>query len=205
MFFFSKPGRNKIQNILIEASVSAFTYNEVGSTFSEDNVPDGYSVNRYRRLLGLGKRIFDNATKAVSCCAMYNLPLTELHLIRDSDKPEQGSVMAVVARHYRLWTVNPVRIVYKGERYDNEDQLYCLAVGTLAGHVARGEERFTIRFTPENQVYYEHFSFNTPSKYLLKLVYPMMRLGIDQFARGSAEAILKFSEKKEMRRYLNAR
>jgi uncharacterized protein (UPF0548 family) len=103
--------------------------------------------------------------------------------------------MAVVARHFGLWSINPIRIVYKGEHILNGDTLFSLAVGTLAGHEERGEERFSIRLSKENMVYYEIFSFTTPAGILPKLAYPLERMVLRSFAHNSAAAIMRLCKK----------
>jgi uncharacterized protein (UPF0548 family) len=195
MLFILKPDPLKIKKVLERASTSAYTYSEVGSTACDDTVPKGYSENSYHKFLGMGKDIFEAGKKAVSRCEMYQIKFVELYLFNKTIGPQQGMTMAVVSRHFGLWSINPVRIVYKGEHNINGDTLFSFAVGTLAGHEEKGEERFSIRLSQGNMVYYEIFSFTTPAGILLKLAYPLEKMVLRSFAHNSAAAIMRFCKK----------
>jgi uncharacterized protein (UPF0548 family) len=195
MLSILKPGPHKIKEVLVHASMSRYTYNEVGSTACEETVPNGYAENRYEKFLGMGNEVFTIGKRAVSKCEMYNLKLTELYLLDENAEPEQGAVMAVVTRHFGLWSINPVKVVYKGELQQKGDTIFSLAVGTLAGHEEKGEERFTIRLTKENKVFYQLFSFTKPAGILLMLAYPMERIVLHSFASNSADAIARLCKK----------
>lgn len=192
MLFFLKPDPLKIKKVLVEASTSAYTYSEVGSTACDATVPKGYSENHYQKFLGMGKNIFNAGKTALSICEMYHMKFVELHLLNKTLEPEQGMSMAVVARHFGLWSINPIRIVYKGERNINGDTQFSLAVGTLAGHEEKGEERFSIRLSKEMKVFYEIFSFNTPAGILPKLAYPLEKIVLRSFSRDSAAAVMQY-------------
>lgn len=195
MIFLTKPTREKIKNILISRAGAAYTYKEVGASFTENTIPSGFSVSRYCRFIGYGNHLFNIASTGISTCVMYELPFTEFHLINNSKTPEQGAIMAVAARHFGLWSVNPVRIVYKGEHFDNGEHFFSLAVGTLSGHEESGEEKFTTRLSKDNRVFYEVYSFHKPSRLILKIAYPVVNLVLKRFYLYSAEAIIKYCKK----------
>jgi uncharacterized protein (UPF0548 family) len=60
------------------------------------------------------------------------------------------------------------------------------AYGTLASHVERGEERFTIEWQKEDDsVWYDILAFSKPNKFVVKLGFPVTRMLQKRFARDS--------------------
>jgi uncharacterized protein (UPF0548 family) len=187
-----KPSVFRIKKVLEEALTSEYTYSEVGFTECDNTIPKGYSKNHYLKFLGVGKDIFNIGKSAVSKGKMYQLKSLELHICNEVVELEQGTVMAVVARHFGIWSINPIRVVYIVDRTYNDYAVFSLAVGTLGGHEEKGEERFSVRLSSENKVYYEIFSFNTPAGILPEIAYPLERIVLHSFARNSANAIAQF-------------
>jgi uncharacterized protein (UPF0548 family) len=48
------------------------------------------------------------------------------------------------------------------------DELSCFAyaIGTLPGHVEKGEERFMLEWLPDDSVWYDLFAFSRPQHFL---------------------------------------
>ena len=55
----------------------------------------------------------------------------------------EGTVVGVLGRHFGVWSLNACRIAYVIEEVPSLRR-YGFALGTLPGHVERGEERFTV-------------------------------------------------------------
>ena len=82
----------------------------------------------------------------------------------------EGTVVGVVGRHLGFRSLNACRIAYVYEDEEPSLQRYGFAVGTLPGHVERGEERFTVEWQEaDDAVYYEVFAFSRPAHPLVRL------------------------------------
>ena len=64
--------------------------------------------------------------------------------------------------------------------------------GTLPGHGERGEERFSVEWSRENNtVHYDVFAFSRPKHPLAWLGYPFARMLQKRFARDSKKMMLE--------------
>ena len=64
------------------------------------------------------------------------------------------------------------------------------AYGTLPGHAERGEERFLVEWSHEDDsVFYDVLAFSRPNHLLAWLGYPFARILQRRFARDSKEAM----------------
>ena len=79
--------------------------------------------------------------------------------------------MGILGRHFGLWSLNACRIVYVIEEEASLLRRYGFALGTLPGHVERGEERFTVEWhRADDSVFYEVFAF-------ARLAHPLASVG----------------------------
>ena len=102
-----------------------------------------------------------------------------------------GAVVAVVASHLGFWSVNVSRIVYVEEL----ERSCCFAYGTLAEHAETGEERFTIRWSADDDsVWYEILAVSRPKQFLAKLGYPISRRLQKRFGRDSVAAMTRATQ-----------
>jgi uncharacterized protein (UPF0548 family) len=102
----------------------------------------------------------------------------------------EGTVVGVVGRHLGFRSLNACRIVYVYEDEEPSLQRYGFAVGTLPGHVERGEERFTVEWhEADNAVYYEVFAFSRPAHPLVKATHPLARRIQRRFAVDSLRSM----------------
>jgi uncharacterized protein (UPF0548 family) len=103
---------------------------------------------------------------------------------------QEGSTVAVLARHYGFWSLNASRVVYVVDDRGAHSK-YGFAYGTLAEHAETGEERFTVELRPEDEtVWYEIYAFSRPNG-LARVGYPLSRRLQKQFARDSKAAMLR--------------
>ena len=104
----------------------------------------------------------------------------------------EGTVVGVTGRHLGFSSLNACRIVYVYEDEEPTLKRYGFAVGTLPGHVERGEERFTIEWhEADDAVYYEVFAFSRPAHPLVKLAQPLAHRIQHQFATDSLQSMVK--------------
>ena len=180
-----KPTDVEVHEFLAAQSELPFSYREVGATRDLLTTPAGYPINRYRGKLGAGQAMFKKAVEAVRSWEMYSLGWTKLCWPETEIK--EGAVVAVVANHFALWSLNACRIIYTLEDVGRMNR-YGFAFGTLPGHIEEGEERFTVEWNSESdEVSYELFAFARPKPLMAKIGYPLVRsvqrrFAIDSFA-----------------------
>jgi uncharacterized protein (UPF0548 family) len=155
----------------------------VGSTRRPD-LPTGYNIDRYGAKLGSGKAVYMAATEALRSWLMFELGWLSVFPLHTEIR--EGSVVAVVASHLGFRSVNVSRIVYVEE----SEKSCCFAYGTLAEHAETGEERFTVRWSAEDDsVWYEILAISKPRHFLAMLGYPFSRSLQRRFGRDSVAAM----------------
>ena len=186
MILLREPSHTKIRHFLDGQRSLPFSYPEVGA--SRDGAPPGYAVNQYRGRLGAGTETFARAVDAIKHWKMYGTGWTRL-LWPDAPISE-GTFVGILGRHLGLWSLNACRIVYVYEYEEPSLKRYGFAVGTLPGHVERGEERFTVEWhAADDAVFYELFAFSRPAHPLVRTAAPLARLIQRRFAIDSLRSM----------------
>jgi uncharacterized protein (UPF0548 family) len=187
VFLLTKPSQQQIQNIIALQRDTPFTYPFVGAS-RDGTPPAGYKVDRNRVRLGSGPEVFARAVAAIRRWEMFNLGWVQLCW---PDAPiASGTVVAMLASSFGLWTLNACRIVYIVDE-DGPVRRYGFAYGTLPDHVARGEERFTVEWRRDDDtVWYDILALSQPNQILTRIGYPAMRVLQKRFARDSKRAML---------------
>jgi uncharacterized protein (UPF0548 family) len=181
-----EPSDERVRRFLEGQRSLPFSYSAVGA--SQGGAPTGYGVNHHRGLLGTGPQAFARAVQALKHWKMYETGWTRLCW---PDTPIlEGTVIGVVGRHLGLRSLNACRIVYVYEDEEPSLKRYGFAVGTLPGHVERGEERFTVDWhEADDAVYYEVFAFSRPAHPLVKATQPLARRIQRRFAVDSLQSM----------------
>lgn len=162
------------------------SYPEAGATRTQP--PPGYPRNEYRVRLGSGEQSWRRAVDALRRWEMYRLPWTRL--IGAERPPEPGSVVAAVVHHFGFWSINPCRVVYVEESEQDGVRRFQFAIGTLASHSERGEERFRVEWRrDDDSVWFDLLSFAAAHHWLVRLTVPLMRMLQRRFAREAGEAL----------------
>ncbi|MBK7950865.1 MAG: DUF1990 domain-containing protein [Deltaproteobacteria bacterium] len=169
----------------------AFSYAEVGATASPEalaSLARGYVVDRRRFPLGTGREVFERARLALFDWRHFEIPWLSLEGAGAPVHADQ--IVATLTRVFGLWFLNPCRVV---DRVDppGEAQAVSFAYGTLQGHVAAGEERFSVRLDPATGVVeLEILAFSRPAQWWTRAGRPFMRRvqGRFGFAAGAALA-----------------
>ncbi len=185
-----EPSRQRIAGFLDSRRDATLSYAEVGASRENLTTPVGYAVDHNRVRLGEGREAFDRAVAALRAWKMFDAGWVSLV---PADAPvEVGMTVAVLARHYGFWSLNPSRIVYTIEEKD-EDFVKCgFAYGTLSGHAQSGEERFTILWRRDDgSVFYDLYAFSRPDHALARLGRPLARGLQRRFARDSLRAMVR--------------
>lgn len=175
------------------ASLDApLSYPEWGATANLgllDELATTYTVDRYEFAIGSGRETFERARSALLAWRHFEIPWLELHGAETSPRP--GQLVATLTRVAGLWFLNPCRVVYvEGESASSAELAF--AYGTVAGHVASGEERFSVRLDPATgQVTYEVRAFSRAAILLTTIARPWVRRVQRRFVASSAEALAR--------------
>lgn len=170
MFRLRAPDRAEVERSLEPLADAPFSYADVGAT-RDGVIPHGFRSLRRRTTVGRGDDAFRAVRAALAEFAVLDLgwawPVAP-------DPLEAGARLAVVVRVFGTYWVNPSRIVYVLDELAPRRR-FGFAYGTLEGHAERGEERFQVERTPDDDVVYEVFSFSKPAHPLAKLGGPWTR------------------------------
>ena len=139
-----------------------------------------------------GGETFDRAVAALRAWKMFDVRW--VRIFPPGAPIEAGTTVAVLARHYGLWSLNACRIVYLIEEEDSVVRRCGFAYGTLPGHVESGEERFTVeQRRDDGSVSYDLYAFSRPNNLLARAGYPLARRLQRRFARDSLRAMVRAS------------
>lgn len=183
MFLFSKPSEKQIQPFLETQRTLNFSYQEVGATHPNQFVPPkNFTHDHNRILLGNGQETFEKAKSALKNWKAYALGWTKIH---PNVQPEKHKTFCVEVNHFGFYSLSSLRIVYVVD----EPKRFAFAIGTLPGHVEKGEERFMLEWLEDDTVHYDLFAFSRPQHPLVYLGYPVARQLQKRFARDSKTAM----------------
>ena len=189
MFTLQKPTFQDVQEYLWQQRNLPLAYEHPRATLSE--LPADYDCDRHRVRLGIGRRCFLAARRAMEQWKMFPLPIAELFW---PGPIEVGTVVGILIRTPGLWSLNPCRIVYVLQDTVQEHGFpidrYGFAYGTLADHVERGEVRFAVEYRRQDEsVWYEIYSFSKPQHWLARATYPYCRWKQSRFRTLSGRAM----------------
>ncbi|MGI8912069.1 MAG: DUF1990 family protein [Rubrobacteraceae bacterium] len=186
MFLLRKPDEEAIGCFIGSQESLPFSYREIGATRT-GIAPKGYVADRYRVKIGEGEDAYRRAVDALRGWRQFGIGWTSL---RPPGAPiEDGSVVAVLVRHFGFRSLNPARIVYTIED-PGPLRRFGFAYGTLPGHSEKGEELFSIEWDrEEGSVHYAVFAFSRPNHPLVWLGYPFTRMLQKRFIRDSQRAM----------------
>ena len=184
MFLIHRPSELQIKSFISIQKDKQFSYGPQGIT--RDPPASGYNIDHNRAPLGSGPQSYRAAKAAIRKWKMFDIAWVDLFW---NDTPvEAGSTVAVVIKHMGFWSMNACRIVYVVEE-SNAHERYGFAYGTLSEHAERGEERFTVELSKQdNTVWYDILAISKPGR-LAMLGYPYTRILQKRFANDSKEAM----------------
>jgi uncharacterized protein (UPF0548 family) len=189
LFLIDEPSPQWISRFLDAQRDAPFSYDEVGASREGAKAPTGYGVDHNHARLGRGRDTFERAVAALYSWKMFDVGWARLV---PADAPvEVGMTVAVLARHFGFYSLNPCRISYTIEEEEGGLVRRGFAYGTLPEHGGRGEERFTVEWRrDDDSVFYELYAFSQPNHFLAKLGYPLARSLQRRFARDSLRAMV---------------
>ena len=175
MFFLSTPSDDRIHQILSDAAELPFNYAkdaEVGATRAGlEAAPDGFVLDVCATQLGTGQAVYERACALLADFGHY--PASFTRVIRSSPMLAPGLVFAPLASHFGFASLHPCRVVYVIRKEPLGDELpkrFGFGLGTLPGHIARGEERFLVTLDARDEsVRYEVQAISRPSGLVARL------------------------------------
>ena len=185
MFLLRKPSAGQIQDFIVAHRDLPFSYPEIGAT--RTTPPQGYDVDHNRVQLGVGERCYKRAVSAIIGWKQFDLGWVQA---LPANTPIEGNTaVGVLARHAGFWSFNVARIVYL-IREAGPIEKFGFAYGTLATHVERGEERFTVEWHhDDDSVWYDILAFSRPNKAIVKVGYAYARRLQKRFAQDSLKVM----------------
>lgn len=187
MFLLHRPGEDEIRRYVAAREGAPLTYPEAGASRG-GAAPRGYLRNFAATPVGTGEEVFRRAADAVRRWATYDNGWTRV--FPPGAPAEPGRTVAVLVRHYGFWSLHACRVVYAFDERDGPVRRAGFAIGTVADHAQRGEERFTVEWRADDDgVRFELFSFSRPAAPLALLGFPLARRLQRRFARDSLAAV----------------
>lgn len=185
MYLLRPPADPDVRRFLAGAEALPLTYPLTGASRGTTTPPPGYRRNHIRAALGHGEETFARAVAALHRWTMYDMDWVTL--VPAVPPVETGRTLAMVVRHFGFHSVFGCRVVYTYDEDDGAGRRVGFGIGTLAGHLEQGEERFSVEWDrATGRVEYELFSFTRPGRLLVRLGGPLSRGKQHQFARQSA-------------------
>jgi len=158
-------------------------------------------MTQHQVALGSGLDTFRRASAALRAWTMFEIPWLELVA---PARLEAGATVGVLARVplLGLWCLNACRIVYcdlddasAGDPAKGESREVAFAYGTLPGHVAAGEERFSVGWSArDDRVHYRILAYSRPHKPLTWMGLPVLRRTQHRFSNDSMAAMQRASQ-----------
>lgn len=185
MYLLRPPSDDRLHRFLAEAEALPLTYSEVGASRGTTTPPPGFQRNHIRAPLGHGEEAFRRAVVALHRWAMYDM--SWVRLVPAHPPVETGSHVVMLVSHFGFRSLFACRVVYAYDEDDAAGRRAGFGIGTLDGHLERGEERFSVEWDrATDSVEYELFSFTRAGRFLVRLGGPLSRGKQRQFARESA-------------------
>ena len=179
MFLTHRPTKSEIEKFIDESSNLPLSYHPVGLAKES---PPGFNVDAASAIVGQGGDSFARARRALTEWRHFELGWVEL--FPHGASTESGTVVAVLAHHLGLWSLNGCRVVYGlGEE---DVWQFGFAYGTLTNHIEMGEESFEVAMASDTEeVTYRIRAVSKPRAVLARIGYPYARISQSRFRRDS--------------------
>ena len=192
VFLLRRPPDARIDAFLRSQKDKPFSYEKVGASRERSSEIDGYTVDHNRVRLGTGEESFTRAVEALRAWRMFDVGW--VRICWPDTTPEVGNTVAVLGKHYRFWSLNACRVVYLVEDA-GAARRSGFAYGTLPEHAQSGEERFTVEWDHNDEVWYDLYAFSKPNNAPARLGRPFARALQRRFARDSMRAMKQIAHR----------
>ena len=148
----------------------------------------GFRIDEATAVVGHGEADFARATEAVM--AWRHMQIGWLELFPLAASIETGTTIAVLVRHFGVWSLNANRVVYSVEESTGVHSSRGFVYGTLRDHAERGEEIFQVTLDCRTgDVMYMVRAASQPHALLAKIGLPAVRALQARFRGDSCEAL----------------
>jgi len=176
-----QPSSRDIERFVRDSAALPLSYGPVGIVTSP---PVGFDLDELTLTIGHGAAAFDRARAALEGWAHFTLGWVEIS--PRSAGTAIGTDVAVVIRHFGMWSMNGCRIVARVD----EPSRFGFSYGTLPNHAERGEELFEVTLDSRSgDVSYRIRAASQPRAALARLGYPLARILQAKCRRESADAM----------------
>lgn len=183
MFLTHRPTKSAIEKFIDESSDLPLSYGPVGLAKQS---PPGFNADVASAVVGHGADAFAGARRALNEWRHFELGWVEL--FPHGASTESGTVVAVLAHHLGLWSLNGCRVVYGLS--DKDLWQFGFAYGTLTNHIEMGEESFEVAMARDTEeVTYRIRAVSKPRAVLARIGYPYARISQARFRRDSIAAL----------------
>lgn len=180
-FHLRRPSPQAIDTFLAAARRQPLTYAPVGLSLQPSAQ---YWVDDANIVLGRGEEVFASARQVLEQWRQFDLGWVEV-FPRNAPLVE-GTVVAVLARHLGMYSLNACRIVMTRDTPAE----FSFAYGTLTEHAESGEEIFRVTIdATSGEVSYEIRAVSRAQALLARLGGPVARMFQARFRRDSLSAM----------------
>ncbi len=186
MFCAQRPSMDAIERFLRDSQDLPLSYGPIGIVREKSA---GRQLDEEIFVIGHGTVDCERARAALMEWKQFDIGWVEL--FPRVAPVEQGTVVAVLIRHFGFWSLNGCRIVYSlGDRH--RDNRFGFAYGTLTNHAEAGEELFEVFLnTASDEVLYRIRAVSWPRVLVTRLGQPAVRVLQARFRRDSAKAMTR--------------
>ena len=186
MFSIARPSQTAISAFLERARTLPLSYGPIG--IARARAVPGFDVDETAAIVGHGDADYERAVSAL--VAWKHMTLGWMQLYPSQPSIEIGTVVAVLVRHWGLWSLNGSRVVYGVEETTGVYSSFGFAYGTLTDHAERGEEIFQVKLDRQTgDVMYTVRAASQPRALAAKIAGNSVRSLQERFRRESCEAL----------------
>jgi uncharacterized protein (UPF0548 family) len=186
MFSIARPSQASISAFLERAQTLPLSYGPIG--IARARAVPGFDLDETTAIVGHGDEDYKRAVSAL--IAWKHMTLGWLQVYPPRPSIETGTVVAVLLRHWGLWSLNGSRVVYGVEEATGVYSSFGFAYGTLTNHAERGEEIFQVNFDRQTRdVTYTVRAASQPRALAAKVAITSVRSLQERFRRESCEAL----------------
>ncbi|MER6364304.1 DUF1990 domain-containing protein [Kitasatospora sp. NPDC001527] len=166
-------------------------YPEVGASSDLDApLPAGYRHLRHRAVVGHGRAALDAAGAAVLDWRMHRA--AGVRITAGADRAAAGVPVHCAIGLGPLRAGAPCRVVRSTVDSGGPDR-HGFTYGTRRGHLAVGEETFTVELAADGAVWFTVNAFSRPQRWYAHLAGPLLPLAQHLFARRCAHALARMA------------
>ena len=193
MFMVRRPSPATIDRFLRDSENLPLSYGPAGLL----NTSAPHELDVTTLVIGHGSADFERARTALIAWKQFDVGWVETY---PRHAPVAvGTVVAVLIRHFGVWSLNGCRVVYTVASLD-DDARFGFAYGTLTNHAEAGEELFEVSIDSTTaEVMYRIRATSWPQATLTRVGHPIVRVLQARFRRHSAEAMKRATRSDSVR------